>query len=148
MFEEREKEVFKKASDTLKEVATKLGVKHLKNVEWTSTRINIGIADTVTTYSKLSPGEKLRFRVAASITLAQISAQTGQGRHPGVLFFDSPKSEEITDSDFSEIMSAISNLTDLDSDLQIFVSSVTRSDNFDPSSFSDYKLVKDNEYLF
>ncbi|APX17046.1 hypothetical protein BWR17_15205 [Phaeobacter inhibens] len=148
MFEEREKEVFKEASDTLKEVATKLGVKHLRNVEWTSTRINIGIADTVTTYSKLSPGEKLRFRVAASITLAQISAQTGQGRHPGILFFDSPKSEEITDSDFSEIMSAISNLTDLDADLQIFVSSVTRSDNFDPSSFSDYKLVKDNEYLF
>lgn len=148
MFSKQEAQLFSSASQVMKEIAEKLGVKHLKSVQWTSTKTEIHIADTVTTYSNLSPGEKLRFRIAASITIAKISAQTGQGRHPGILFFDSAKSEEITDHDFDEIMRSISELAEQDDDLQIFVSSVTRKGVFEPTSFTDYKLAKGDEYLF
>ena len=140
MYQEKEAELFKDASTLLKEIASTLGVKHLASVLWTSTSLKIKVANKEITYSKLSPGEKLRFRIAASVTIAKLAASTGQGRHPGILFFDSPKSEEITDSDFQEIMSAITQLIKEDSGLQIFVASRV------PKGYKDQTLFKDTKH--
>jgi len=148
MYQEKEAELFKDASSLLKEIAATLGVKHLACVLWASTSLKIKIANRETTYSKLSPGERLRFRIAASVTIAKLSVKTGQGRHPGVLFFDSPKSEEITDSDFQEIMSAITQLTKDDSSLQIFVASRVPRGYKSKEFFKDAKHAKGIDFLF
>ncbi len=148
MYQEKEAELFNDASNLLKEIATTLGVKHLAYVLWTSTSLKIQIANKETTYSKLSPGEKLRFRIAASVTIAKLAVKTGQGRHPGVLFFDSPKSEEITDSDFQEIMSAITQLTKDDSSLQIFVASRVPKGYKSKEFFKDAKHAAGIDFLF
>ncbi len=148
MYQEKEVELFKDASTLLKEIASTLGVKHLASVLWTSTSLKIKVANKETTYSKISPGEKLRFRIAASVTIAKLAASTGQGRHPGVLFFDSPKSEEITDSDFQEIMSAITQLTKDDGGLQIFVASRVPTGYKDQALFKDTKHAVGVDFLF
>jgi hypothetical protein len=148
MYQEKETELFEGASSLLKKIATTLGVKHLASVLWTSTSLKIKIANKETTYSKLSPGERLRFRIAASVTIAKLAVETGQGRHPGVLFFDSPKSEEITDSDFQEIMSAITQLTKDDGSLQIFVASRVPKGYESKELFKDAKHAVGIDFLF
>jgi hypothetical protein len=148
MYQEKEMELFEDASNLLKEIATTLGVKHLAYILWTSTSLRIKIANKETTYTKLSSGERLRFRIAASVTIAKLAVKTGQGRHPGVLFFDSPKSEEITDSDFQEIMSAITQLTKDDGSLQIFVASRVPKGYESKEFFKDAKHAVGIDFLF
>ena len=148
MYQEKEKELFESASKMIKATASKLGVKHLKNIIWTSTKMKIEIANKSITYSKLSDGEKLRFRIAASVTMAQLSAETGIGRHPGVLFFDSPKAEEITASDFHEIVSAITDIADENKGLQIFLASRLTSEFEERNVFKDIKRAKGIDFLF
>ena len=142
MYKEKEVGLFENASELLKAIASSLGVKHLSKVTWSSSSLKIDIANVTTTYSKLSDGEKLRFRIAASITIAKLAALTGQGRHPGILFFDSPKAEEITESDFQEIISAITKIAEEDNALQIFIAS-----RIDPN-FSSSGVFKDTKQAF
>ncbi|MFZ2634225.1 MAG: hypothetical protein WA081_17565 [Desulfosalsimonadaceae bacterium] len=148
MYQEKEVQLFEDASMLLRKTATDLGVKHLAGVTWTSTSLKIKVANTETTYIKLSPGEKLRFRIAASVTIAKLAARTGQGRHPGVLFFDSPKAEEITEADFQEIMLAITEMANEDNDLQIFVASRVPADFTGLDLFKDSKLAVGKNFIF
>ncbi|MCI5222887.1 MAG: hypothetical protein D3924_09495 [Candidatus Electrothrix sp. AR4] len=148
LYQAKEKQLFKDASTLLQTIASDLGVKHLVNVTWTSTRLKIQVANTETSYTKLSPGEKLRFRIAAAIAIAKLAAQTGQGRHPGVLFFDSPKAEEITEEDFQKILSAITKIADRDDDLQIFIASRIASGLEELDVFKDSKIATGEEFLF
>lgn len=148
MYDEKEQELFDHASTTLKEISSRLGIKHLTSVDWKSGALRIVIAGTHTTFSKLSPGEKLRFRIAASITIAKLAASTGQGRHPGILFFDSPKSEEIVDSDFQEIVDSITELGKEDDDLQIYLASRVNPEYPIINKFTDAKHSTGKDFLF
>ncbi|MPY11179.1 hypothetical protein [Arthrobacter bussei] len=69
-----------------------------------------------TTYSGLTNGEKLRIKLAAVIALIELGHGKGVGRHPGLLFVDSPAAEEIPESDLKtmlEAMAAVAEATDL-----------------------------------
>ncbi|MGW8811850.1 PspA/IM30 family protein [Gordonia terrae] len=73
-----------------------------------------GGADT--TYSGLTNGEKLRIKLAAVIALIELGHRDGVGRHPGLLFVDSPAAEEIPEADLKimlEAMTAVAGETDL-----------------------------------
>lgn len=71
-------------------------------------------------YSKLTNGEKLRIKLAAAIALVQIGGRDGVGRHPGLLFVDSPAAEEIPESDLRTMLEAMTAV-ELETDLQIIV---------------------------
>lgn len=69
-----------------------------------------------TTYSGLTNGEKLRIKLAAVIALIELGHGKGVGRHPGLLFVDSPAAEEIPESDLKimlEAMTAVAEATEL-----------------------------------
>ena len=48
-----------------------------------------------TTYSKLTGGEKLRLKVATVLAIISVAESRELGRHPGLLFIDSPKNHQM-----------------------------------------------------
>ena len=60
-----------------------------------------------TTYSGVTNGEKLRIKLAASIALIRIGHRDGIGRHPGLLFIDSPAAEEVPETDLRTMLGAM-----------------------------------------
>ena len=73
-----------------------------------------------TGYSGLTNGEKLRIKLAAVIALIQIGHSDGVGRHPGLLFVDSPAAEEIPEADLRTMLEAMAAVAE-ETDLQIVV---------------------------
>jgi hypothetical protein len=71
-------------------------------------------------YSGLTNGEKLRIKLAAVIALIQIGHSDGVGRHPGLLFVDSPAAEEIPEADLRTMLEAMAAVAE-ETDLQIVV---------------------------
>ncbi|MFI1195705.1 hypothetical protein ACH4T9_20960 [Micromonospora sp. NPDC020750] len=74
----------------------------------------------VTGYSGLTNGEKLRIKLAAAIALVEIGHSDGVGRHPGLLFVDSPAAEEIPEVDLRTMLEAMATVAQK-TDLQIIV---------------------------
>ena len=73
-----------------------------------------------TTYSGLTNGEKLRIKLAAVIALIQLGHRDGVGRHPGLLFVDSPAAEEIPEADLRIMLESMTTVAE-ETDLQIVV---------------------------
>lgn len=73
-----------------------------------------------TTYSNLTNGEKLRIKLAAVIALIELGDREGVGRHPGLLFVDSPAAEEIPEADLRAMLQAMTAIAE-ETDLQIVV---------------------------
>jgi hypothetical protein len=71
-------------------------------------------------YSDCERGEKLRLKLATAIALIRQGRETNVGRHPGVLFVDSPGSEEMADDDFDTMLQAL-NAAAGDADIQVFI---------------------------
>lgn len=78
-----------------------------------------------TSFSKMTPGECLRIRVAAALACAKASKSRGYGRHPGLLILDSPGAQEMSAKDFEQLVSSLVN-TVADDDVQIIIGAVMR----------------------
>jgi hypothetical protein len=52
----------------------------------------------------------LRIKIAAAIALIEIGHTDGVGRHPGLLFIDSPAAEEIPEADLRTMLEAIATV--------------------------------------
>lgn len=58
-------------------------------------------------YGSLTNGEKLRIKLATAIALITHGYKAGVGRHPGLLFIDSPAAEEIPADDLETMLKAM-----------------------------------------
>lgn len=58
-------------------------------------------------YGALTNGEKLRIKLATAIALITHGYKAGVGRHPGLLFIDSPAAEEIPADDLETMLTAM-----------------------------------------
>lgn len=71
-------------------------------------------------YSGLTNGEKLRVKLAAAIALIKLGHDHGVGRHPGLLFIDSPAAEEVPEADLKVMLEAMTAVAE-ETDLQVVV---------------------------
>jgi 2,3-bisphosphoglycerate-independent phosphoglycerate mutase len=76
-----------------------------------------------TSFSKLSPGERLRLRIATIVAMLRVAQEKGIGRHPGLLIIDSPGAQESSDTDVATLLNALLALTKELNHLQLFVAS-------------------------
>lgn len=72
-------------------------------------------------YSDLSIGEKLRCKVALVLALMKVAKQRGVGRHPGILFIDTPGAQELARGDLEAMAKGLASLCDDLPSLQVFV---------------------------
>ncbi|MDG4838372.1 hypothetical protein O7631_17775 [Micromonospora sp. WMMD967] len=62
-------------------------------------------------FSRQSPGERLRLRIAVVVALLRVGTQFGLATHPGLLLIDSPKAEEVQDVDATALLTELESLT-------------------------------------
>lgn len=72
-------------------------------------------------WKDLSPGERLRLRIATVIALSRGAKSLGMGRHPGLFLIDSPGREEVQPEDLRETISELVKLATEYPDNQMFI---------------------------
>jgi hypothetical protein len=85
-------------------------------------QISQGGADTH--FSKLTAGERLRVRIAAAIAVVEVARVRGYGRHPGLLILDSPRSEEMADGDFAQLLSSVESVVSNVGNMQVIIGAI------------------------
>ena len=71
-------------------------------------------------YSACERGEKLRLKLATAIALIKHGHASGVGRHPGLLFVDSPGAEEVPIEDLDVMLEALQREATA-ADIQVFI---------------------------
>jgi hypothetical protein len=108
-------------SDTIAALARSFGMVNLTEVKLGGgATMKVVKGGSESTYSKMERGEKLRLKLATAIALIKLGRQSGVGRHPGLLFVDSPGAEEINDDDLDSMLVAL-NSEATAAEMQVFV---------------------------
>lgn len=125
--------VLARASEEVTRIVKRLG---MGDVESVSIKRNANVAlikgGAPASFGGLSPGEQLRLRIATVIALVRSAAEHQTGRHPGLLLIDSPKREEVAQTNLADMLEELKRLADETQGLQMFVA---LSDK--PSVFGD-----------
>jgi hypothetical protein len=113
--------VLSKVSDAIADLARRFGFTNLSSVSLKGNgNMAVDKGGAETTYSGLTSGEKLRIKLATAIALIQVGHRDGVGRHPGLLFVDSPAAEEIPESVLRTMLEAMKEVAE-ETELQMVV---------------------------
>lgn len=103
------------------ELARSFGMVNLTAVELGGgATLKVTTGGATENYGECERGEKLRLKLATAIALIQQGRESGIGRHPGLLFVDSPGAEEVSDDDFDTMLGALHSAA-ADADIQVFI---------------------------
>lgn len=115
-------DVLARVSEEITRLASAFGIRSLESVAiGRNANVTLRAGGVPTPFSQLATGEQLRLRIATVIALVKIAKEHGAGRHPGLLFIDSPRTDEMTDENFGELMSELAKAVDEIEDIQFFV---------------------------
>ncbi|MHA3700902.1 hypothetical protein ACXR2U_01855 [Jatrophihabitans sp. YIM 134969] len=108
-------------STRITDLARSFGMSNLTAVSLDGgARMKVTTGGQDTSFSKCERGEMLRLKVATAIALIEQAHASGVGRHPGLLFVDSPGSEEMDDDDFDTMIGSLNEAATA-SDIQVVV---------------------------
>lgn len=100
------------------------GIAELEHVALdASARMRLQKGGETTSFSKLTPGERLRLRIATAIALLRVGRERGVGRHPGLLVIDSPGAEETNESNLETMLEELTLVARETPGLQVFLAS-------------------------
>lgn len=83
--------------------------------------VRVSKGGSVSNWGELAAGEQLRLRIATVVALVRTAQEFGVGRHPGLLFVDSPGREEVQDQNLGDMLGELARLAQDTPNLQIFV---------------------------
>jgi hypothetical protein len=110
-----------KVSEAIADLARRFGISNLESVSIKGNgNMDIVKGGVKATYSALTHGEKLRIKLSTAIALIQVGHRDNVGRHPGLLFVDSPAAEEIPESVLRTMLEAMIEVAE-ETELQIVV---------------------------
>ena len=108
-------------NDDITRLAREFGIPNLTAVELQGNgglRVHQGGQESP--FGSCERGEKLRLKLATAIALIKQGRSSGVGRHPGVLFVDSPGAEEVPIDDLDTMLEALQREATA-ADIQVFV---------------------------
>jgi hypothetical protein len=112
--------VLTEISDLIADYGRRFGIENLRETKLDGAgRLRVKIADTETTFTKLTDGERARIKVAATIALLRLTEKRGLGRHPGLLLIDSPGSNETVPKDYQALLAGLADVVNELPHLQI-----------------------------
>ena len=104
------------------ELAVRFGIGNLETVEVRgNAQIRLRKGGQADTFSGVTPGERVRLKIALVVALLRVGAHTGMGRHPGLILIDGPGTEEMTDDNLRELLRQVVAVTDEVSGLQVLI---------------------------
>ena len=77
-----------------------------------------------TTFGAVTVGEKLRLKIATVLAILKSGERRGIGRHPGLLFINSPGAQELADDNLEDLMRELKVVSTELEHLQVFVAAV------------------------
>ena len=93
------------------DLARRFGFENLQGVQLDSAaRLKLKKGGVDDWFSKQTPGEKLRLRIAVIVALLRVAHQSKRGRHPGLLLIDSIGAEETEPGDLASFMRELRNV--------------------------------------
>jgi len=114
--------VMAEVSEEVTRLAKSLGIRDVESVTLKrNAHVEVVKGGSLSKWKDLSPGEKLRLRIATVIALSRGAKSLGMGRHPGLLLIDSPGREEVQPEHLEEIIAELVNLTNEYPDYQMFI---------------------------
>lgn len=114
--------VMKEISGEVTRISQTLGMKDVESVTLKrNAHVEIVKGASLSKWKDLSPGERLRLRIATVIALSRGSQKMGMGRHPGLLLIDSPGREEMQPDDLKQTINELIGLTAEYPDTQMFI---------------------------
>jgi predicted nucleic acid-binding Zn-ribbon protein len=127
MFEDRQRDILKDVSMAITRLAQRFGVENVAEMEMKPHGVlSIRQGGSETSFTKLSPGERLRVRVAAALAVVEVARARGYGRHPGLLVLDSPGAHEMTESDFAALLTSVHETVSEAEGIQVIMGAVAR----------------------
>jgi len=116
-------DLFKDLEGEVVAVAKRFGFRGLETIAIRGNGINLMVSGVPSGYSKQTAGQRLRLRIALVIAMMRMADRSGYGNHPGVLFIDSPGSEELSDDDLVAMVNEIRQVASETPNVQIFLAS-------------------------
>lgn len=114
-------------SDEITKLGREFGISNLERVALKgNANMTVWTGGTEEGYGTISGGERIRLKIATAIALMRVGKREGVGRHPGLLFIDSPASEEIGEGDLSQMLGALVEVA-TEADVQLFVATAHTS---------------------
>ena len=114
--------VMAEISEEVTRLAKALGIRDVESVTLKrNAHVDVVKGGSLSKWKDLSPGEKLRLRIATVIALSRGAKSLGMGRHPGLLLIDSPGREEVQPEHLAEIIAELVKLTKDYPDYQMFI---------------------------
>jgi hypothetical protein len=104
-------------------IAQRFGFRGLEGIGIRGNGITLTVSGVASGYGKQTAGQRLRLRIAIVVAMMRFAERSGFGHHPGVLFLDSPGSEELSDDDLLAMLQEIGQVAAETKSLQIFVAS-------------------------
>jgi hypothetical protein len=123
-FDKGKGELMGRLNEEILRLANDFGALGLESIELSSdAKMTVHKGNQKSSFSKLTPGERLRLRIATAIALLRIGKELGVGRHPGLLIIDSPGSEETSEGDLAKLLTELRRVATETEGLQIFIAS-------------------------
>jgi hypothetical protein len=115
-------EIMGRASQEISTIARRLGIRDLKTVTLNrAAHVSVDKGGSVSSWRDLTDGEQLRLRIATVVALVRTAREFGIGRHPGLLFIDSPGREEMKDQNLDDVLGELARIAEETPNLQLFV---------------------------
>jgi hypothetical protein len=122
------KPLFKELNDEILALGQRFGMSALTEVKLDrGAHLPVVKQGTKYNFGDLPAGDKLRLKVAVVIALLRVGARRGAGRHPRLLFVDSPGAEEVATGSLEEMISGLKEVGE-ELDLQIVIGTARLED--------------------
>lgn len=145
---EQQDPLLKDISADIETLAVGFGADSLSNIKLGGGgRLDVTKGGERTTYSTLTPGEKLRVKIATAVALIKHGYVAGIGRHPGFLVLDSPAAEEMPEEDLAVLIAALAEVAG-QAGMQIFVGTRTTGPLVDYLPDENRRLAIGDDYLW
>ena len=114
--------VLARVSQEITRLASTFGMRNVDSVSLDrAAHVTVRSGGIATSFTHLSTGEQLRLRIATVLAMVRIGKDYGAGRHPGLFFIDSPRTEEMTDQNFGELLREVAQAVTDVADIQLIV---------------------------
>ena len=122
---ERQDALLAEVSRQIVEYARRFGMLQLSEAKLKgNAHLDIVKGGKAMSFGAVTVGEKLRLKIATVLAILKSGERRGIGRHPGLLFIDSPGGEELADDNLEDLMRELKAVSVELEHLQVFVAAV------------------------
>lgn len=141
--------LLKDVSARLVEYAKAFGMENLSEASLKGNAVlSLVKGGAITSYSKVTDGEKLRLKVATILAMIEVAEERGFGRHPGLLMIDSPAAQEVSPVDVDHLITGLQEVFIKFPHFQVFVAGISSTAITDHIPEANRREVAGHAYLW